>query len=80
LDSLLTLSEFKSFKDKLSFIISQPELDHLQLVFFSKKTVISSLGLAEHFLVDYSEENVVSSGFEIIEKSKNNNNKIFFKF
>ena len=80
MDSLLTLSEFKSFKDKLSFIISQPELDHLQLIFFSKKTVISSLGLAENFLVDYSEENVVSNGFEIIEKSKNNNNKIFLSF
>lgn len=80
MDSLLTLSEFKSFKDKLSFVISQTGLGYLQLIFFSKKTILISLGLAKYFKVDFIEEIVVSRGFEIIEKSKNNKNKILSSF
>jgi PAS domain S-box-containing protein len=80
LDSLLTLSEFKSFKDKRSFIASQAGLDDFQLIFFTKKTILISLGLTDYFKADFNEEVKISRGLEIIEKEKNTTNKALRSF
>ena len=80
MDSLLTLSEFKSFKDKRSFIASQAGLDDFQLIFFTKKTILISLGLTNYFKADFNEEVKISRGLEIIEKEKNTTNKALRSF
>lgn len=80
MDSLLTLSEFKSFKDKRSFIASQAGLDDFQLIFFTKKTILISLGLTDYFKADFNEEVKISRGLEIIEKEKNTTNKALRSF
>ena len=80
MDSLLTLSEFKSFKDKRSFIASQAGLDDFQLIFFTKKTILISLGLTDYFKADFNEEMKISRGLEIIEKEKNTTNKALRSF
>ena len=80
MDSLLTLSEFKSFKDKRIFIASQAGLDDFQLIFFTKKTILISLGLTDYFKADFNEEMKISRGLEIIEKEKNTTNKALRSF
>lgn len=80
MDSLLTLSEFKSFKDKRSFIVSQTGLDNFQFIFFTKKTILISLGLTEYFKADFNHEVKTSHGLEIIEKSKNKTNNALSSF
>ncbi len=80
MDSILLLNEQKSFEDKRDFILSQSGLNSLQLVFFSKKNIINSIGLNKCFQSDLHEDFLKSNGFEIIEKSNKFNNKIISYF
>ena len=68
MEPILRLSELKLFKDKLDFIKSQKELFLLQIYFFSKKTIIKSLGLIEYFDQLIPQNILTTNNFHSIEE------------
>ena len=70
MEPILRLSELKLFKDKLDFIKSQKGLFLLQIFFFSKKTIIKSLGLIEYFDQLIPQNILTTNNFHSIEEGK----------
>ena len=79
MEPILRLSEFRSIKDKLKFIKTQPELSNLQVFFFSKKTILKALNLSEHFVSNFPQNFLKPFTFELIEKNKKET-KLFSDF
>ena len=71
MDFITTLSEHKSFIEKRNFIISQRDIRSFELIFFSKKTLLTSLGLGEFHNSDISEDINISEGLKLITKQIN---------
>ena len=53
MESLIVLNEIKSIKEKVDYVNSIKGLESLQLVFFSKKSLIKSLGLKNFFISNF---------------------------
>ncbi len=79
MEPILRLSEFRSIKDKLKFIKTQPELSNLQVFFFSKKTILKALNLSEHFVSNFPQNFLKPFNFDLIEKNKKET-KLFSDF
>jgi len=82
LEPILNLSELKLFKDKFDFVKSQKELFFLQICFFSKKTIIKTLGLSLYFDQLMPQNILLNNKFCTINKGEKNwkTLKPFFNF
>ena len=82
MEPILNLSELKLFKDKFDFVKSQKELFFLQICFFSKKTIIKTLGLGLYFDQLMPQNILLNNKFCTINKGEKNwkTLKPFFNF
>ena len=82
MEPILNLSELKLFKDKFDFVKSQKELFFLQICFFSKKTIIKTLGLSLYFDQLMPQNILLNNKFCTINKGEKNwkTLKPFFNF
>ena len=76
MESLLVLNEIKSIKEKVVYTKSIKGLESLQLVFFSKKSLIKSLGLQNFFISDFPINLISNENITDLEKGSEKNKLI----
>ena len=76
MESLIVLNEIKSIKEKVVYAKSLKGLESLQLVFFSKKSLIKSLGLKNFFISDFPINLISNENITDLEKGSEKNKLI----
>tara|TARA_B100001057_G_scaffold474283_1_gene539644 strand:- start:1215 stop:3149 length:1935 start_codon:yes stop_codon:yes gene_type:complete len=76
LESLIVLNELKSIKEKVVYAKSLKGLESLQLVFFSKKSLVKSLGLQNFFVSDFPINLISNENITDLEKGSEKNKLI----
>ena len=76
MEPLIVLNEIKSIKEKIVYAKSLKGLESLQLVFFSKKSLIKSLGLQNFFISDFPINLISNENITDLEKGSEKNKLI----
>ncbi|MAV80672.1 MAG: hypothetical protein CMD12_01640 [Flavobacteriales bacterium] len=76
MEPLIVLNEIKSIKEKIVYAKSLKGLESLQLVFFSKKSLIKSLGLQNFFISDFPIKLISNENITDLEKGSEKNKLI----
>ncbi|MBK56536.1 MAG: hypothetical protein CMC84_04425 [Flavobacteriaceae bacterium] len=76
MESLIVLNELKSIKEKVVYAKSLKGLESLQLVFFSKKSLVKSLGLQNFFVSDFPINLISNENITDLEKGSEKNKLI----
>ncbi len=76
MESLIVLNEIKSIKEKVVYAKSLKGLESLQLVFFSKKSLVKSLGLQNFFVSDFPINLISNENITDLEKGSEKNKLI----
>ena len=76
MESLIVLNEIKSINEKIDYVNSIKGLESLKVVFFSKKSLISSLGLKNLFISNFPINLISNVNITDLEKGSEKNKLI----